>query len=164
MELRKHLNPRIVFIGGYFVLFAIYLIIGFQPADATKYQIGASLSIPSIGIETDVANLSTSQGKLDTPSYIAGRYSNAANKTLIIGHYSTVFQNLPDTKIGDKVYYNGHSYTVKRIEIREKPAVSMSKILSSEEKDTIVIMTCAGELYDDGDASHRYMITATIDA
>ena len=36
----------------------------------------------------------------------------------------------------------------------------MTEILKREEKDTIVIMTCAGELLDGGDATHRFMVTA----
>ena len=162
MELKRHLNFRNAFVAVYFALFAVYLIIGFQPTDAARYSIVTSFSAPEIGISTQVADLSISDGKLDTPSTIAGRYSTSENKVLIIGHSTTVFQDLFETKIGDVLIYDGNSYTVNKIEIREKSTIKMNEVLDAEEVPTIVVMTCAGELYDNGDASHRYMITATI--
>ena len=38
----------------------------------------------------------------------------------------------------------------------------MNKLLSNDGSgiDTLVVMTCAGELYNNGDASHRLVLTA----
>lgn len=162
MELRKHLDARKIFIVGYFVLFAVYLIIGFQPADATRYEISGNLSIPSASISTDVARLTLTDNRLDTPNYIAGEFSVNSNKTLLIGHSTTVFRDLFNVKVGDKIQLDDKTYTIRRLELREKDVISMLEILQSEDVDTLVIMTCAGELYDDGDASHRFLVTATL--
>ena len=44
----------------------------------------------------------------------------------------------------------------------EKADVDMNKMLAPAEKDTLVIMTCAGMDLGNGDATHRLVLTATI--
>ena len=46
------------------------------------------------------------------------------------------------------------------ISVQEKSEIDMLKLLKKDENDSIVLMTCAGELYKDGDASHRLIVTA----
>ena len=161
MELRKHLSFKKIFIGVYFLAFAIYLIIGLQPAEATHYEISAELAIPSINLTTDVTTLALEDYKLNTPDTIAGSYTRAENKTLLIGHSTTVFQNLDQVEVGDYVNYNDKTYQVDKIELMEKATIDMDEILATTQKDTIVIMTCAGTLLDGGDATHRLIITAS---
>ena len=36
----------------------------------------------------------------------------------------------------------------------------MNKILEASDKDTVVLMTCAGKDLGNGDASHRLIVTA----
>lgn len=160
MELKKHFSIQKLFIVLYAVVFAVYLIIGLQPAEARDYEISTELSIPSIGLISDVTKLSLNGSKLDTPDTIVGSYSEADNKTLLIGHSTTVFTNLQNIKVGDIVTYDYTEYEVRKITTLAKDDISMGVILAPSEKETIIIMTCAGELYNSGDASHRLIVTA----
>ncbi len=160
MELKQHLDARKIFVGLYLLAFVIYLVIGLQPADATSYEVSAKLLIPQIGLDTDVAELTLDEGQLNTPETIAGSFSQSENKTLLIGHSTTVFENLNRVDLGDLINYDGNNYKVKKISLSSKNRVDMSELLAPAEKDTIVIMTCAGELLENGDATHRLILTA----
>ena len=160
MKLKQHFDTRKFFVGLYLLVFSVYLIIGLQPADATSYEVSAKLLIPQIGLDTAVTDLTLDEGQLNTPEMIVGSYSQAKNKTLLIGHSSTVFQDLDQIDLGDLINYDGNDYKVKRIDLMRKSQIDMSELLAPAEKDTIVIMTCAGELFQNGDATHRLILTA----
>ena len=163
MELRKHLNLRFVLVELYVVAFLAFLIYGLQPAEAAEaYEIDGELLIPSIGLNTGVAKLELEEDGLQTPSTIAGSYTRFDNKTLLIGHSTTVFTDLGDVKIGDAIEYNGETYNVEKITLSVKDKIDMDELLKASERDTIVIMTCAGKLLEGGDATHRLILTATI--
>ena len=59
------------------------------------------------------------------------------------------------------VEYNGKTYNVEKITLSVKDKIDMDELLKASEKDTIVIMTCAGKLLEGGDATHRLILTAT---
>ena len=108
-----------------------------------------------------MATLQLTNEGLKTPSSIVGSYSKFNNKTLLIGHSTTVFDSLDKVKIGDNVEYSDNNYKVKKIEYLEKAEINMNELLKEDKKDTIVIMTCAGELLENGDATERLIITAS---
>ena len=161
MELKKRLNPRKIFIGMYFLAFAIYLIVGLQPVGATNYSIVGALKIPDINLYSDVAAVELENGHLSTPDNIVGSYSRAENKTFLFGHSSSVFENLKDLSIGDEIHYNSNIYNVSNIATLEKSEIKMNQLLKSESKDTLIIMTCAGTDLGNGDSTHRLIITAS---
>ena len=160
MELKKHLDLRYLFVGLYVLLFVAYFVVGLQPADAANYEITANLAIPAIGLGADVTSLELHDGKLDTPDTIVGSFTRAENKTLLIGHSTTVFEHLDSVQNGDVIEYDDRSYMVVSKEVLAKSDVSMMRLLKSESHDTLVLMTCAGELLGNGDATHRLIITA----
>lgn len=161
MELRKHLNPKTIFIGLYVVAFLGYVIYGLQPAEAAySYEIVEELQIPSIALDSDVTELQLASDGLKTPDTIVGSYSRNANKTLLIGHSTTVFQDLEYVDLEDTVVYGGQEYRVVAIDMVAKNKINMDKLLQSSEKNTLIIMTCAGKLLDGGDATHRLILTA----
>lgn len=162
MELKKHYNPRVMFLSIYALMFVVYIIIGLQPAEASHYyEVSGRLDIPSIQLDSDVTALELQEHSLDTPDTIVGSYSQSQNKTLLIGHSTTVFRDLDKVKIGDDVLYNELAYRVNSIEVAQKSEINMTRLLSDSDIDTLVIMTCAGTLLNDGDATHRLIITAT---
>lgn len=158
MELRRHVSFGKIYFALYFVALSIYFLVGLKPAEAANIE--SRILIPSIGLVSDVERLELENSELSTPDEIVGSFSRNKNKTLLIGHSSTVFTDLKNVKIGDEIVYRDLAYRVSEIELMEKSDISMMKVLSAEDKDTIILMTCAGELYDDGDASHRLLITA----
>lgn len=161
MKLKKRLDPKYVFIGLYVLFFIAYIIIGLQPAEAAEsYEISTNLYISSIGLFSDVTKLKLKDHQLETPDMIVGSFSRAENKTLLIGHSSTVFRNLDQARIGEEVTYDNIIYNIYSTEIVEKSEVDMHELLKSAEKDTLVIMTCAGTELGNGDATHRLIITA----
>ena len=142
-------------------LFVIYLIAGMRiPVNATHYDVSGTLSIPSINLVSDVTTLKKENHSLKTPDTIVGSYSNAENKTLLIGHSSTVFYNLNKVSVGDIFKYNELYFVVTNSEVLAKKDISMDDILKAEDENTIIIMTCAGEDLGGGDATHRLILTA----
>ncbi len=160
MELKRHLDPKIVFIGLYALLILVYIIIGLQPVDAVQYDVTGEINIPSLNLRSEVTKLELEHGELKTPDTIVGSYSSNINKTLLIGHSTTVFQDLYQLKPEDKIYYNRNRYKITSIQTVKKEAIKMSELMAGEKKNTIVIMTCAGELLENSDATHRLIITA----
>lgn len=145
----------------YAVFFAVYLYIGFQPvAEAVNYEISNELIIPDINLDAPVAKLQTESNELKTPTTLVGSYSITENKTLLIGHSSSVFKNLHLVEVGDEIIYNGQTYRVVSSEIVAKESVDMERILANTKRQVLKIMTCAGELFGNGDATHRLIITA----
>lgn len=150
----------------FLVLFAViftsmFIIVGYQPAptDAINYP---ELNIAAIQLDTTVAPIEPVDRRLDAPATIAGAYSQNNNKTLIIGHSTTVFQDLHKLAIGNTIMYGNRKYTVTKIETLPKSEVNMQSVLASTKRETIVIMTCAGELLENQDATHRLLVTAMI--
>lgn len=161
MELKKSFDLRRVFISVYVLFFVAFLIIGLQPAEATQYEISAELYIPSIGLTSSVTTLHLKNHQLEAPATIVGSFTRHPSKTLLIGHASTVFQNLAQANTGDSIIYDDATYRIVNRQIIEKTAVSMSQLLSPAEQNTLIIMTCAGTDLGHGDATHRLIITAT---
>lgn len=160
MELKKHLDLRLIFVSIYLLFFVIYVIVGLQPADAIDYDVSANLLIPAIGFESDVVKLTPQNGELITPDTIVGSYSSSEHTTMLIGHSTTVFKYLNSVQLGDEIEYNHDSFYVTDYTIKAKADISMSKLLKDNPMDTVVLMTCAGELLENGDATHRLIITA----
>lgn len=140
----------------------VYLYVGLQPrvpADAASYP---RLSIASIDLDTPVERLELDGKQLHVPDMIAGSYSSERNKTLLIGHSSTVFEKLDHLEIGQEVNYNDRVYQITTVETLRKEEISMARVLSEANVDTIILMTCAGESLPNQDATHRLIITAQI--
>lgn len=161
MELRRSLNFRKIVAFLYSLCFAIYLIIGFQPAaEATNYEVSSELKIPAISLHTDVTTLKLHNRKLKTPDTIVGSFTQNENKTLLIGHASTVFEKLKNISLGDEIIYDFDTYIVSDIKVLVKKDVDMDDILAPAEIQTIIIMTCAGDDLGNGDSTHRLIVTA----
>lgn len=160
MELRKRLDSRIVFVVIYFSALLAYIIYGLQPAGAIDYVVSSTLSIPKIDLYSDVTNLELKNRELKTPESIVGSFSNQPNKTLLIGHSTTVFQRLNELDLFDSIKYGDSDYQVVKISLMPKPKIIMRDLLKKADKDTLVLMTCAGTLLDNHDATHRLIITA----
>jgi len=163
MELKRGISFRRIFTIIYIVSFLAYAAFSFVPADGTAYTIDGGLIIPSIGLTSGVTKLELHDHKLDTPDSIVGSYSQNINKTFLIGHSSTIFKNLYQVKIGETITYNNTDYTITSMEIFKKSDIDMKDVLKAEEKDTLVIMTCAGEVMNETDATHRLIVTAVKD-
>ncbi|MBR0430774.1 sortase [Candidatus Saccharibacteria bacterium] len=160
MELKKRLDFRLVLVVIYFVAFGIYVFFGLQPVGAKKYEISASLQVPSINLNSAVTALELEGRELKTPEYIVGSYTRSENKILLLGHSSTVFKNLDQIKLSEEINYDGLNYKIVEIELIEKSKIKMGELLKSAEKKTLILMTCAGEDLGGGDATHRLIITA----
>ena len=77
-------------------------------------------------------------------------------------NYSTkinpiVFSNL---EIKESVFYDQKHYIITEKKILLKSDIRMSELLSESERDTLIIMTCAGEDLGNGDATERLILTA----
>ena len=163
MELKKHRNFRKIGVVLYICMFLVYLVVGLLPAEAAQYEIDTTLSIPAIDLESDVTKLTLDDHRLNTPDTIVGSFSRAKNKTLLIGHSSTVFGDLKNVQVGDEIIYGDFHYIISDIVVMEKTEILMDELLREANVDTLLIMTCAGEVYDNGDASHRLIVTAVAD-
>lgn len=163
-------NKRRIKLGlALFYLLAIpaFIIFGLQTAD-TSAEVRASeiaaaeeyLSIRSISLETPLARVELKDNVLNAPQYIAGAYHSHENKTLIIGHSLTIFENLNKIAFGDQIDYEDATYVVTNLETLAKSDIKMSEILKNESEPTLILMTCAGEQLSGVDFSHRLIVTA----
>lgn len=166
----RYLNPlrwpkrtvRVFIVAFFAIMLPIYLYIGFHPASSLDYDSYPVLEIPSINLSTPVAEIYLKDRELVAPTTIAGVYHASPHKLFIIGHSSTVFRDLHQLEIDDSFTYDHKSYRVTSIITLEKSAINMAELLSDTADETIVIMTCAGEPLPNQDATHRLIITATI--
>lgn len=161
MELKRCFDFRRFFVILYAVVFGVYIMVGLQPAGAATYDATTELVIPSIGLVSGVAKVKLDDSGFETPEAIVGSYQRAQNKTLLFGHSTTVFRELEKVEIGEMFNYAGETYQIQTKETLPKSEIDMNKLLKKEDEDTIVLMTCAGELLDGGDATHRLIMTAT---
>ena len=153
----------------YFVAGFAFITIGLQPVkdSAAVYAVETEaatslLTIDDINLYAPVKTVTLNDKTLEVPDQIAGAYSVHENKTLIMGHSSTIFKDLKNTTTGMKITYNGKIYTIMGIEEKLKQDISMQDILKAEEKDTLILMTCSGEKIagSASDHTHRLIITA----
>lgn len=165
-----YLNPfswptrlvKVLTAAFFMIMLPIYFFIGFQPAplaDAASYP---PLKIPAINLETPVTTVELVNHQLAVPATIAGVYQPFENKLFIIGHSSTVFQNLDQLSIEDQITYDGELYTIIDRITLPKSDISMNDLLADAPQKTIIIMTCAGEPLPNQDATHRLILTATL--
>lgn len=164
MRLKRKLLDGIklkhVFTLLYFLCFFVYLVVGLSPAKAAEYEAATEIKIPAIGLVSDVVTLHVQDNTLPTPDEIVGRYTVTPHKTLLIGHSATVFQRLGEIRNGDTIYYDDTTYMVTHRQTYLRENIVMKDLLAAAEKDTIVIMTCAGQDLGGGEATHRLIVTA----
>ena len=160
MKLRWTFDYRAVMATICAAVFTFCMLKYFEPVEAIQYESSGNLSIPSIDLNSDVVKLSLEDGKLNTPRIVVGSYSRHKNTTLLIGHASSVFSKLSNVKIGDEIDYQDSTYNIYKTQVIEKSAISMKELLSKNERETIILMTCYGQMYGD-DASHRLIIFAS---
>lgn len=158
---KKLASPRAIFVSVYAVFLAVYIIVGLQPVSATSTtQIINTLSIPSIDLETNVAKLTLKDKELQIPDDIVGEFHTSKKNHLLLGHSTTIFRNLENLNIGDTIYYGNNQYIVSTEEIKDKDQVNMKDLLRNTGAEKITLMTCAGELLENQDATRRLIITA----
>ncbi|MBQ9029542.1 class F sortase [Candidatus Saccharibacteria bacterium] len=168
-RLRTHFTRKRIIVSlfaFYAVAIPAYLYIGFQPSDSSaayaeevKVATGV-LEIPGISLRSPMSDVELDGRVLTAPNYIVGRYKAHDNKVLVMGHSSTVFQNLKNVVVGDKLLYDGVEYELVSKEVKAKAEISMREILKDEAKPTLVLMTCSGEHISGQDYSHRLIIYA----
>ncbi len=166
----KKLNPfnwstrtvKIAFAVFCGIFAPVYFIIGLQPAtaaDPAEFNYD-TLYIANIGLSAPVKPITlNSEHRLVAPDTIAGAYSNSTNKTLIIGHSSTIFATLNGVNLGDQLTYADQTYQITNLVYQPVEQINMSHILAPADHPTIIIMTCAGTPTD-GDYPERLIITA----
>lgn len=163
---RKHIIIALIIF--YLIALPIYFYFGFQPSMNSAAAMAAeaenavtSIQIPNISLDTPVVESTLNGSVLSVPDYIAARFVGGKNKTLIMGHSSTVFENLTGVAAGDEIIYAGKIYHVDEVFVKEKSEISMNEILAAEKTDTLVLMTCYGEDLGGQDYSHRLIIYAS---
>ena len=151
---------RIAVVGLFAIILPIYVYNRMQSASSLELEGRTMLEIPAINLSTPVETIELEDRQLIAPDTIAGVYKQNENKTFIIGHSSTVFENLNKITLGSNFNYDNKNYIVISISTQEKSEIDMNDILASNENDTIIMMTCAGEPLPNHDATHRLIVTA----
>jgi len=165
VRIKRGFDYRIIFTAIYIAVAGYCFALGLKPAGATRHEnISAYIGIPSIGLMSSVESLSLQDNRLITPDVVAGSFAREnSSRTFLVGHSTTVFSELKNLVIGDVIVYNGIPYRVDSTEVVEKSTINMNKLVRGDldADKTLAIMTCAGELYENGDASHRLIVIAT---
>ena len=154
-----HRQPGAVCFSAWTIAFLIYLGIGLTPAAATEYEIIGNIEIPEVGINSEVVKIQLTNGQIPTPDAIVGEFTKNNAKKLLVGHATGVFSNLSHVEAGDEIYYLDSKYKVKNVETYKKEDIQMNQLLAGEE-DELVLMTCAGEIFINGDATERLIVEA----
>ena len=118
------------------------------------------LIIDGISLNTPVKKVELTGTELVSPETIAGAYEAADNKTLLIGHSTTVFKKLDQINGNMTIKYRGKDYQITEMVLMKKEDISMFDLTRPAKKDTIVLMTCAGEATGNHDFTHRLIVTA----
>lgn len=156
-------------LSAYFIAGFAFITIGLQPSQSANSVYAAeaagataTLDAPSINLSAPVTDVPLVGKNLEVPEQIAGAYSLHTNKTLIIGHSSTIFSSLKDLQVGQQFTYKSTSFTIKSISEKKKEDISMQEVLSAADTPTVVLMTCSGDTIPNtnGDHTHRLIITA----
>lgn len=154
-----HKQPGTVWFSAWTIAFLVYLGIGLTPAAATEYEIIGDIEIPEVGISSEVAKIQLTNGQIPTPDAIVGEFTRNNAKKLLVGHATGVFSNLSQVEVGDEIYYSDGRYEVESVNVYKKDDIQMNQLLAGEE-DELVLMTCAGEIYINGDATERLIVEA----
>lgn len=152
---------KVVFSAFFMIALPIYLYAGFQSTshvEAVSYPI---LEIPSINLSTPVEPLTLDNHELISPATIAGSYQRFENKLFIIGHASTVLQDLDQIQEGDFITYGDDTYQVFLTETIVKSDIDMSSVIGNTPTPVMIIMTCAGTPLPGQDATHRLLVYAS---
>lgn len=127
--------------------------------------ISGELRIDEIGLGADVASVEIVEGELATPERLVGAYRRE-EVVFLYGHSTGVFRELSRVEVGDEVVYVDEGmetrYVVDGIEVMARDRVGMGQLLSGEAGE-LVLMTCAGDLLEDGDYSERLIVYASTD-
>ena len=86
--------------------------------------------------------------------------ANYKSQTTLSASFISIFTNLEDLEVGDTIYYGTNRYIISLEEIRDKEDINMKELLKNTGFEKITLMTCAGELLEDQDATKRLIITA----
>lgn len=152
-------EPGAVWFLVWAVAFLAYLGIGLTPVAASEYEMVGTLEIPAIGIKSEVAEIQLVNGELATPETIVGEFARNGEKTLLVGHKTGVFAQLDEIRTGNEIFLAGKAYRVIGVETLKKDEIRMSRLLAGDE-DELVLMTCAGEIFANGDATERLIVEA----
>lgn len=146
---------------AFFALFLpVYVFLGLQPAPSAEASHYPTLSISSIDLETPVEPLQLEGSTLTAPADIAGSFSLYTSPTLIIGHSATVFARLEQAALGAEITYNDATYVLVDRQILPKEQINMNQLLARRTRDTLILMTCAGQPLGDQDYTHRLILSA----
>ena len=153
----------------YLMVIPVYLYFGFQTSQVNVSAYARELSeatgvleIPSISLAAPISDVELDGRKLVAPNYIVGRYEAYKNKVFIIGHSSTIFQDLNRVAVGDEIIYDSKKFKIVSKEVKAKAEISMNEILRDEKEPTLVLMTCSGEHISGQDYSHRLIVNAVM--
>ncbi len=125
---------------------------------------GAGLSIPSLGIATSVSASTLSGNELSVPSSSVSSYG-----TLLMGHSSGVFRNLPAASVGQEIIYNGQTYIINKVKLNLPVAQDRKSVgnysmyvLTNYGPGNIVLMTCAGSYQPGFGYTARTLVFASL--
>lgn len=151
-----------VFGALYLCFFLVFTFLAFQPK-TVEANTNLILEIPKISLTSPIRALEiTDENTLISPERIAGVYHANQNHDFIIGHSSTIFQNLDKLKVGDTFRFGDQIYQIKTRKIQLKSDVDMAKLLTKKSAPTITLMTCHGEKISGHDYTERLILTAEL--
>ena len=103
------------------------------------------MTIPSLGLYSEIIDVKLHGTTLPTPDYAVGRYAPSANKVFLFGHSTTALSGLENITPKTEILYGSETYLVENIETLSVEDIDMSSLLAPESEPTLVLMTCAGE-------------------
>ena len=143
---------------------------------ATSSETPLYIYIPSIDLLTKVQGVGIDKkGNMDVPSgktknvgwYKYGTTPGKPGTAVLDAHNTAAFKNLDSLKTGEDIfiYTSGGEwlqFTVTKAKTYAIEKLSPSTLFASTKTKQINLITCAGKLFGNGEASHRLIVSAKL--
>lgn len=174
------------------VLTGLFILAQFIPSLATAQTISSKsvhaappgtplyLYIPSLKLYTSIQGVGTdSKGRMDVPSgrtnnvgwYEYGVTPGSSGTAVLDAHNTAAFKTLNKLPVGADIYvYNSNGRWLKFTVMKEETylaATTPSSVLfepANRSVQKLNLITCAGELLGNGEATHRLIVSAQLSA
>ncbi|MBI2474722.1 MAG: class F sortase [Candidatus Taylorbacteria bacterium] len=138
----------------------------------SEEQKPAELIIPSIGLHSPVVDVGINdKGEMDVPTgttnnvgwYMYGTIPGELGSAVLDAHVFAAFKNLKDVKVGDSVFVISKAkkllhFVVEEATVYDLADVPSQKLFNRRDGIRLNLITCAGELTEDGSTYNKRLI------
>lgn len=148
------------------------------PIKAIDHGVPTWIYVPSIGLSSPIKGVGIDKkGNMDVPSgktsdvgwYKHGTLPGNTGTAVLDAHVTAAFKDLEDIKIGESIYIYTSTgkilrFVTKKAKTYEAKTTDPRVLFAPSKSPDLNLITCAGTLLGDGEATHRLIVTAKLAA